>query len=646
MRLGLRRQLFLIGLITLILPLTSTVYVRETERALQAAQAQFLTNLTRSVAATLGPTLPGAATAAETVFAVPLAQSPTLDGYLSDWNAPADIVATGSFALALGEYQGTLWLHAALPLQNSAPVQFSLICRNAEGAYGTHAITVSAAGPFALPGTSAGDAPIRGAWQPGARRGQLELRLPRGTCQDELGLIARTASQDFTSYSGTVPSTVLRMDTDLAAALSDHRSPGTEAYLVNALGWRVTPILGNLGPIAAPSTDSWQSNLYRRILGNNIATSVGLDDRWLQDGQWLQPALTGSTITRRARTGPYDDTVVTVIAQPLPLGATTPSHVLVVRQSVNAILTLTNPSLVRLTGLTLGTTLVVVLLLLAYATWLSWRVRRLARAAGNALTQRGEIRAVLPEDATPDEIGDVARSFATLLKRVSEQQAWLKSLADTLSHELRTPIAVVQSSLDNLAHSDLDERQRSLSTRASDGVMRLNAILNAMSTANRASEAARGATLEPLDLSALVTQLQSAYSATFAAHDVTGDVAPGAVVNGNAELLVQALDKLIENAASFAPAGSAITLALTRGPDHALVTVSNLGPPLPEGDPARLFDTFTSHREERQAGHLGFGLYIARQIIEAHDGDITATTLPGGDGACFTLRLPVAGSAT
>ena len=282
-------------------------------------------------------------------------------------------------------------------------------------------------------------------------------------------------------------------------------------------------------------------------------------------------------------------------------------------------------------------------MLLAYATWLSWRVRRLARAASKALDTRGRLRTDLPGRGARDEIGSLTRDVEALLGRVGEHQRYLRTMADTLSHELRTPLAVVQSSLDNLDHSALDDGQRRLSQRASDGVQRLRAILNAMSSANRAEQAALDATTMPLDLSALVRQLGEAYASTFVLHRFNVDITDGIHVTGNAELIVQMLDKLVENAVGFAPDGSTIDLGLTRDGERVALSVRNPGPPLPAIDSASLFDTFVSHRGEREPGsHLGFGLYIARLIAEAHDGSIAAANWRDAQhsGVVVTVSLP------
>ncbi len=104
------------------------------------------------------------------------------------------------------------------------------------------------------------------------------------------------------------------------------------------------------------------------------------------------------------------------------------SGAVLLEQSSDPILTLTNQALVRLMSLTVLASVVVALGLLGYAAWLSLRVRRLAHAAETALGPRGEIRVTMPGATATDEIGDLARSFAQLLARLREHTDYLRTL--------------------------------------------------------------------------------------------------------------------------------------------------------------------------------------------------------------------------
>ncbi|HEV2284523.1 MAG TPA: ATP-binding protein, partial [Steroidobacteraceae bacterium] len=105
-------------------------------------------------------------------------------------------------------------------------------------------------------------------------------------------------------------------------------------------------------------------------------------------------------------------------------------------------------------------------------------------------------------------------------------------------------------------------------------------------------------------------------------------------------LIVQMLDKLIENAVDFSPPGSIITVRLRLEPAAAVLEVENSGPPLPSEAPGRLFESLWQSRGGGDSRpHFGLGLYIVRLIAEFHEGSAAAGNLPGGGGARFTVRL-------
>ncbi|HKK23794.1 MAG TPA: ATP-binding protein, partial [Pseudohaliea sp.] len=303
----------------------------------------------------------------------------------------------------------------------------------------------------------------------------------------------------------------------------------------------------------------------------------------------------------------------------------------------------------RVLALSLAVTALAVAVLLGYASLLGWRIRRLGRATAAMVGSDGTLTGRFPRSRAGDEIGDLSRRFAELLEAIAGYNDYLKHLARQLGHELRTPIAVIQSSLDNLDDPRLTPADRATYLRrARDGLGRLTRILAAMSEASRLEDSIRAAELAPLALAPLLAEVTAAYDDSYPDHTVRLVLAPGAGaarVKGNAELLVQALDKLVDNAASFAPAGSGITVRLAPALEGWTVAVDNPGPPLPERLRGQLFEPMVSLRTERgDSPHLGLGLHVVQLIAGRLGGRAAAENRPGGDGAVFTLWLPRAPS--
>jgi signal transduction histidine kinase len=278
-----------------------------------------------------------------------------------------------------------------------------------------------------------------------------------------------------------------------------------------------------------------------------------------------------------------------------------------------------------------------------FATRLSRRVRRLSTAVSEAMDDAAHPRS-LPLTRDRDELGELARNNERLLRSVADYTGYLQKLAGRLSHELRTPLAITRSSLDNLSSGPLDDEARRYLERAREGLERQGAILRAMSEATRLEAAVRSADWENADLVRLLQQAAEGYRAIHAGRNIQVE-APGAPVWQRCapDLLVQALDKLVDNAVSLTTAEDRITLALEREDDECALCVRNQGSRLPGQFHEQLFDSLVSMREGGEAGrHLGLGLHIVRLVAEAHGGRALARNLPGDAGVEFRLTQPAA----
>lgn len=645
MRFSLRRQLLIIGLLVLTLPWLSASFVRETELALREAQSGFLANLAAGLAASITPeSLQSLPTDAPAVFAHSIKRSPLLDGFVDDWLlgvGPEPAQVNGQdMRLLIGESDNALWLYVESDgPQVSVPV-YDIACIDASDKWHLLAFSPEAPGLLDIKNED-GQLRVRANWQSSGTQSRLEARLPKTVCNTRIGVAVTVNGKESRSYRESTPPRLVSRDAALQAVLSDIRVPGVDRYVMSVHGWRVTDIVGDRKPTATVSRDTAVAAIYRRLLSETQPSTLVDDQQPQATLPKLATMLRGETVQLRAEN--QAGGIMSIAAQPLLVDDTV-KGVLVVRQDSAAILTLNNPSLLKLTYRTVLLTATVVALLLIWASWVSWRVRRLSKAANTALDKRGRLKTELPGKNAQDEIGRLSRDFGTLLQELGTQQQWLQTLADKLSHELRTPMAVVQSSLDNLMSSDLDLSQRTLGKRALQGVSRLHTILNAMSQANRAEQAARDADFEIVNLSDLMTQLVAAYEQTFPLQQWHSQIDNKVSVDGSADLIVQMLDKIADNAAGFTPDDKRITVILDTDDSHALIRLVNEDSTLPDGNTDALFQTFVSNRDRSGDDlHLGFGLYIAKLIAEGHGGTIAAANWQDGDiaGVCITIAIPL-----
>ena len=108
-------------------------------------------------------------------------------------------------------------------------------------------------------------------------------------------------------------------------------------------------------------------------------------------------------------------------------------------------------------------------------------------------------------------------------------------------------------------------------------------------------------------------------------------------MSGSPELLIQMLDKLVDNAVDFSAAGDTVKVRLDRNDGRLVLAVENPGPSLPGRMRSQLFDSMVSMRPGSDSRHLGLGLYVARLIAEGHRGRIDASNIEGGVAVVVSL---------
>jgi signal transduction histidine kinase len=201
----------------------------------------------------------------------------------------------------------------------------------------------------------------------------------------------------------------------------------------------------------------------------------------------------------------------------------------------------------------------------------------------------------------------------------------------------------VRGSLDNLEASGLPESGRVYLERARSGSERLAAIVRAMGESSRIERAIASAEPEDFDLAALLRACGEGYRELLAPRRLQLRLPDAALpFHGAPDLIVQALDKLVDNARGFCPPEGEVVIALAPAPQGLRLSVSNTGPTLPAGRPERLFDALVSQRPRGAGGgapHLGLGLHIVRLVAERHAGSARAANLEDSSGVEFVLEL-------
>ncbi|MCW5604460.1 MAG: sensor histidine kinase N-terminal domain-containing protein [Burkholderiales bacterium] len=284
-------------------------------------------------------------------------------------------------------------------------------------------------------------------------------------------------------------------------------------------------------------------------------------------------------------------------------------------------------------------------LLLAVGLLVPWLLHRglkpLERLAGAvAAVDASTLDTRFATAGLPRELAPITTTLNALLARLEESFERERRVSSAMAHELRTPIAVLRSSLDNLKLKGLPADSAVYVDRAEDGLRRLDTVLTRMAEATRLEQTVRDSERERYDAAEVLAGCVAGYAAAYP--DVRFELqrpAGPVMLNGAPQLFAQMLDKLAANAADFAEPGTPVRMALAMRGTTAVLTVANRGPRLPAG--LQLFESMQSAREARAPDiHLGLGLYIVRLVAEFHRGRAAAADLPDGSGVQFTVELP------
>ncbi len=393
---------------------------------------------------------------------------------------------------------------------------------------------------------------------------------------------------------------------------------------------------------------NWLLPLYYHILTKPPAEFVDdMADAYALAGKDITAALNGEPDSLWRLT-PDNKAVVLSAAYPIYIDDTVMGAV-VVEQTTHGIRTLRNRALEELFHVILAVMLLGTAGLLLFANRISSRIRKLRDDTEAVIDDNGKIVGTLAPARQRDEIGDLSRAFADVLSRLQQYNSYLENMASRLSHELRTPIAVVKSSLDTLAQVDDRQEQAVFVQRAQTGISRLSTILNSMSEATRLEHAIAQEDIETFDVTRVLSGCVAGYQHAYADRQFQLKGADAPIrITGSPELFAQMLDKIVANATEFSDPRDTIVLNAWRDGKSAHFSVTNPGPTLPDGMKNQLLQSMVSVRPEgsrQQASahpHLGLGLYIANMIAQFHKGSLTLNNLPDNTGVCVVITLPLA----
>jgi len=304
-------------------------------------------------------------------------------------------------------------------------------------------------------------------------------------------------------------------------------------------------------------------------------------------------------------------------------------------------------------------TLVSVALSVLLANTIANPIRQLAEAAdpeGASLSRPVNPERIEIPDMTDrtDEIGDLSAALTRMTEALYRRIAAIESFAADVAHEIKNPLTSLRSAVETLEYARTPQQKARLVEVIHKDVRRLDRLVTDISNASRLDAELVREQMLAFDLGTLITALAEMIQEQGRERGVrvATNLPPGPLIARGLEgRIAQVITNLLDNALSFAPDGSTITVRGERLPKAMIrVTVEDQGPGIPEDNLTSIFERFYSERPSAEGfgNHSGLGLSISKQIIEAHGGRIWAENIRPADarydtppdGARFVLELP------
>ena len=270
--------------------------------------------------------------------------------------------------------------------------------------------------------------------------------------------------------------------------------------------------------------------------------------------------------------------------------------------------------------------------------------RCLCRAAQQVAHGDYSVRlAPMRTDGKKDEFEVLFEDFNTMVEELGSTELLKNDFVSTVSHELKTPLAVIENYAALLQNPDLSEREREdFSARILDASRRMSVLVTNILQVNRLDNQKIHPKKLPFNASEAIARCILNYDEKLTEKNIEldTDLDEDLILNQDENLLDCVWTNLLSNAVKFTPEGGRIRVSLQQEAGNAAVCVTDSGCGIRESDLHHIFDKFyqadTSHATEGN----GLGLALVRRIIDLCGGTVTVDSHPG-QGASFTVRIPL-----
>lgn len=374
------------------------------------------------------------------------------------------------------------------------------------------------------------------------------------------------------------------------------------------------------------------------VVYDSDTTDVGKDySRWND----IYLTLRGKYGARSTRTDPDDDTsTVMYVAAPIMDGDELIGVLSVANPnaSIQPFIEQSQKNIVRQGSLLIAASF---LIGLAVTFWFTRSLDKLGRYAKAVAV--GE-RAVLP-DLGRNEMGDLGDALDTMRKKLDGKQ-YVEQYVQTLTHEMKSPLAAIRGASEILEENPAEVDRLKFLDNIKTQSARLSEMIDKMLALASVEYRQNGIEKKTVDIAEqcrrILQDVESGTNKKFVYKRLRLDCAPledQALIQGDAFLLTQALQNLLDNAIDFSPDFGVITIGIESDQKYFHVRIRNQGEAIPDYAIDRLFERFYSlPRPDTGQRSSGLGLSFVKEVALAHQGDITLVNCPeGGVLATFSL---------
>lgn len=580
---------------------------------------------------------------AKELFVFPLSEAFELDGLLADWGEYAIHRQTfsgpsASFSMQLGRKERHFFV--SLKVNDKQPIymnmdsqfvadQIEIEFKTSPSNYQRLILSASGSGQFPVMsydnGTQKNDWRYKAYWRLTATGYNIEIKFPSGIKPREIRVTHNNVDSEKRKKFGERYSStryefnpIVWPSIRLVQHLENIQlSPSQRVWLLDNQG----RVLASNGRINDEQVAYSSSPLFNWFLSSQTEIEVDPRENVLQlDDESIYQALKGRA-TSKIENIKHSEISLAIATFPIIINEQIVGAILL-EENIAKVQILQRKTLIRMFLIILSVFLLVMWIIFWYVSRMVNRITRLNQSIVASVDSQGRINKPLDLDVEDgDEIDELTRAFSQMGTRLFEYNDHLEKLASRLSHELRTPIAIVRSSLDNLLINCEDVEERKTIERALTGSQRLGEIITRMRRASGVKQAMQSADTESIEIVNFVGLLVDGYRNSFVGFNFVfeSDIS-SLTIPLSADLFTEMLDKLISNAMDFCCENGKINISLSKERGKLRLLVGNNGPMIEKKNLKRVFHSLVSIRSTQQSTgtNLGLGLYVVRLIAEFH----------------------------